>query len=71
MLGDKRGRKLDKYVSDYVVFDLETTGISAVNDAVIEISAVKVQQGRVVETFSTLVNPQRPIPYRASEVNHI
>ena len=71
MLGDKRGRKLDKYVSDYVVFDLETTGISAVNDAVIEISAVKVQQGKVVETFSTLVNPQRPIPYRASEVNHI
>ena len=71
MLGDKRGRKQDKYVKDYVVFDLETTGISTVNDAVIEISAVKVQGGKVTETFSTLVNPKRPIPPRASQVNHI
>lgn len=71
MLGDKRGRKQDRYVKDYVVFDLETTGISPVNDAVIEISAVKVQGGRETESFSTLVNPQRPIPFRASQVNHI
>ncbi len=71
MLGDKKGRKQDKYVKDYVVFDLETTGTSWVNDAVIEISAVKVKNGKVVDTFSTLVNPERPIPYRASEVNHI
>lgn len=71
MLGDKRGRKQDRYVKDYVVFDLETTGISTVNDAVIEISAIKVQGGKAAETFSTLVNPQRPIPYGASRVNHI
>ena len=71
MLGDKRGRKIDKYVRDYVVFDLETTGTSWANDAVIEISAIKVQKGVVVGNFSTLVNPQRPIPFRASEVNHI
>lgn len=71
MLGDKRGRKRDKYVRDYVVFDLETTGVNVEYDAVIEISAIKVLQGREAGTFSTLVNPQRPIPYRASEVNHI
>lgn len=71
MLGDKRGRKIDKYVKDYVVFDLETTGTSSVSDAVVEISAVKVEKGKVVDTFSTLVNPERPIPFRASEVNHI
>ena len=55
MLGDKRGRKQDKYVKDYVVFDLETTGISTVYDAVIEISAVKVRGGKVTETFSTFM----------------
>lgn len=71
MLGEKRGRKIDKYVGDYVVFDLETTGTSWASDAVVEISAIKVEKGRVADTFSTLVNPERPIPFRASEVNHI
>ena len=70
MLGDKRGRKLDQYVTEYVVFDLETTGTNCVNDAVIEISAVKVQEHRVVDEFSTLVNPERPIPYYATQINH-
>ena len=40
MLGDKRGRKIDKYVGDYVVFDLETSGTSWASDAVVEISAI-------------------------------
>lgn len=71
MLGDKRGRKFDKYVTDYVVFDLETTGTNAVNDAVIEISAVKVQGHKVVDQFSTLVNPEKPIPFYATQINHI
>lgn len=71
MLGDKRGKKLTQYVTDYVVFDLETTGISTANDAVIEISAIRVQEGRVTDEFSTLVNPERPIPYCASNVNNI
>lgn len=71
MLGNTKGRKLDKYITDYVIFDLETTGISCVNDRVIEISAIKVQKQRVVEEFSTLVNPEMKIPSRASLVNHI
>ena len=71
MLGDKRGKKRNQYTADYVVFDLETTGTSAVNDAVIEISAILVQNGRTADEFSTLVNPERPIPYHASKVNHI
>ena len=59
------------YVPDYVLFDLETTGTSCIYDEVIEISAVKVRSGKVVEEFSQLVNPKRPIPYAASMVNHI
>ena len=71
MLGTNKGKKLDQYVTDYVVFDLETTGISCYNDQVVEISAVKVSKGQVVEEFTSLVNPKCPIPYRASMVNGI
>ncbi|WP_433270079.1 DEDD exonuclease domain-containing protein [Actinosynnema sp. CS-041913] len=46
----------------FVVFDLETTGGSAAEDAVTEIGAVKVRGGRVLGTFSTLVDPERGIP---------
>lgn len=65
------GKRLMAYVPDYVVFDLETTGVNVKNDAILEISAVKVMAGEVVDTFSTLVNPKRPIPAAASGVNHI
>ena len=71
MLGLRTGEKLEKYVKDYVVFDLETTGVSPLTDAVIEISAIKVRDGKVVDEFSTLVNPKRRIPYGASRVNGI
>ncbi len=71
MLGNRRGKNLRDYVPDYVVFDLETTGTSPNNDSIIEISAVKVKEGQVVDTFSTLVNPKRPIPSYATAVNGI
>lgn len=60
-----------KCIVDYVLFDLETTGISRNTDEVIEISAVKVRNGRVVDEFSHLVNPGKSIPYAASMVNNI
>ena len=56
MLDTKKGKRLKDYVPDYVVFDLETTGTSYKNDAIIEVSAVKVIGGGVVEEFSSLVN---------------
>ena len=62
---------LTEFVSDYVVFDLETTGISCSNDQIVEISGVKVIGGKVTDQFSTLVNPGRPIPWQASQVNGI
>ena len=71
MLGNTQGKLLNKYIEDYVVFDLETTGVSPYNDEVIEISAVKARKGKVVEEFSELVNPQRTIPFAASRVNNI
>ena len=71
MLSKKAGKKLLEYVPDYVLFDLETTGISWEKDEVVEISAVKVKGGEVVDEFSSLVNPGMPIHYYASEVNGI
>lgn len=70
-LSDKTGKKLNKYVADYCVFDLETTGTSTDCDEVVEISAVKVVGGKVVDEFSTLVNPQCPINFWASQINGI
>lgn len=71
MLGTTKGKLINRYVPDYVLYDLETTGTSSRYDEVIEISAVKVKNGVVTEEFSQLVNPGRPIPHAASAVNHI
>lgn len=71
MLGSNKGKQIFEYVPDYVVFDLETTGISCRTDRIIEISAIRVIEGKSVEEFSTLVNPECSIPFMASEVNGI
>ena len=55
----------------YVVFDLETTGFSPVNDRIIEIGAVKMINDRIIDRFSTFVNPQVPIPYRIEKLTSI
>ena len=67
----RRGKRLSGYRPDYVVFDLETTGLSPETDKIIEISAVRVKGGKVEKSFSTLVNPGRRIPTAASKVNGI
>ena len=71
MLGKKQGKQRLESVPDYVVFDVETTGISCRYDEVVELSALKVKNGKVVEEFSTLVKAMRPISYGASMVNGI
>ncbi|MCR5616229.1 MAG: topoisomerase DNA-binding C4 zinc finger domain-containing protein [Saccharofermentans sp.] len=56
---------------EYIVFDLETTGLSSDSDEVIEISALKIKGGKIEDEFSTLVDPGRHIPSVASSVNGI
>ncbi len=66
-----RGKRLSQYVGDYVVFDLETTGIRPGFDKIIEISAVKVRSHKAADQYSTLVDPQMHIPEAATAVNGI
>ena len=46
---------------NYTVIDIETTGLSPYNDEIIELSGLKIRNNKVVEEFSSLINPQRDI----------
>lgn len=70
-MGNIDGTMLISYCDYYVLFDIETTGLSPEEDAVVELSAIKVSDGQVVDEFSTLVNPCIHIPYSASSINGI
>ena len=54
-----------------VFFDLETTGFSPVKDKIIEIGAVKVEEGKITDKFSTFVNPKVPIPFEITRLTSI
>jgi DNA polymerase-3 subunit alpha (Gram-positive type) len=64
-----KGQSLDD--TTFVVFDLETTGFSPIKNKIIEIGAVKVRNGVIIDRFSEFVNPQVPIPYRIEKVTSI
>lgn len=68
MIVNPKGQSLD---DTYVVFDIETTGFSAKSDRIIEIGAVKVENGKITDRFSTFVNPEIPIPFRIEKLTSI
>lgn len=59
---DNAERLPDALKGSFVVFDFETTGLSALYDKPTELGAVKITDGKIVETFSTFIDPKRPIP---------
>ena len=71
MLGNSCGKMQCMCAADYVVFDLETTGISPVSDRIIELAAVKVIGGQITDEMSTFVDPHMHISAGASAVNGI
>ncbi|MBM7564651.1 PolC-type DNA polymerase III [Paenibacillus sacheonensis] len=55
----------------YVVFDIETTGLSVVNNKIIELAGVKLQDGKEIGRFSTFINPHENIPYNIQQLTNI
>ncbi len=56
-----KGKKLNEKISEYTVVDIETTGLSPATCKIIEIAALKIRDGNVVDTFQQLVNPEEKI----------
>ena len=59
------------YDNDVVVFDIETTGLEATRCEIIEIGAVKIHNGKITETFETLIKPIQEIPDEIIELTGI
>ncbi|WP_032121579.1 PolC-type DNA polymerase III [Clostridium amazonitimonense] len=64
----EKGQNLE---DTFVVFDIETTGFSNKNDSIIEIGAVKIKEGKIIDQFSEFVNPKRSIPAKIVELTSI
>ena len=73
ILEDNLGKKLPDgfYPEDYVVIDIETTGLNPVRDEIIEISALRFSDNVLVDRFSTLVKPSKPIPVEITQLTGI
>ncbi|MDF2924683.1 MAG: polC [Paenibacillaceae bacterium] len=57
--------------TEYVVFDIETTGLSIINNKIIEIAGVRMRDEKVVESFAEFVNPHERIPYNIQQLTNI
>ena len=68
MVSGSRGQSMEEA---FVVFDIETTGFSPVSNRIIEIGAVRVEKGSIVDRFSVFVNPQVPIPFKIEQLTGI
>ncbi|MEK4315594.1 PolC-type DNA polymerase III [Bacillus sp. FSL P4-0334] len=55
----------------YVVFDVETTGLSAVYDTIIELAAVKIRGGEIIDKFEAFANPHHPLSATTIELTGI
>ena len=60
-----------KFIDNYTVIDLETTGINKKTCEIIEISAVKVRNGKIIDTYAKLIKPNIKISYKIAEITGI
>lgn len=69
---EQKGKYTDRVMGKtIVVFDIETTGLDSETDQIIELGAVKVEDGNIIEKFSTFVKPTKQIPYEVVDLTGI
>lgn len=69
MITNVKNQKIDD--TEFVVFDIETLGLNSHKNEIIEIGAVKIKAGRVIDRFSKLINPKRRVPTKITEITSI
>ncbi len=67
----KKGLSVLKKLSDYTVVDIETTGLCPAANEIVEIGALKIQQGEIIKEYSQLVKPKFEIPEFITQINGI
>jgi DNA polymerase III subunit alpha, Gram-positive type len=65
---ENKDKNIDK---TYCILDIETTGFDKDIDKITEIAVAKIKNGKIIEEFTTFVNPERPIPKQVQELTHI
>lgn len=58
-----KGNNLLEMPASYVVLDIETAGYTPGGDHITEVGAIKVRDGKIIDTYSQLINPREPLPY--------
>lgn len=66
-----KGKSTIDILNDYIVFDIETTGLDSSYDEVIEIGAIKVHKNKIVSKFNSLVKPRNEIDEYITELTGI
>jgi len=62
---------VDLKEAEYVIFDIETTGLSVTSNKIIEIAGVKMKDGKEIDRFATFINPHERIPYNIQQLTNI
>lgn len=58
-------------IYDYIALDVETTGLDPAKDKLLEIGAAKIQDGKICETYGTLIDTGMPVPFRIQQLTGI
>ena len=68
---NQSGKNLNRFIDDYVLVDIETTGLSPIYDDIIEIGAIKVENNKMVDEYSQLIKIDRILPQKITELTGI